>query len=161
MIPGLAAIRNTATETAIRLTVSLLLYCAPVTKWPYIKNGVGWYDLTEGDWVYSHETFLPGHRYQINVCLKTADGYTFWLDKYYEALFHASVNGTAAEGNTSGSLGLTQQTILAEFACTPPDIYTIMVYDLDAPEPGKTPDYDATTAYPEIYRLDPKFSAKK
>ena len=28
-------------------------------KWYYIKNGIGWYDLTESHWVYENEKFIP------------------------------------------------------------------------------------------------------
>lgn len=122
----------------------------PPEKWPYIKNGIGWYDLTKKDWVYDHETFIPGHEYQINVYLKTEDGYTFYHDKWYDMLFTASVNGTAATGNTTGSSGLTEQIICAPFICQPQELSTVMVY-LDAPMGGKKPDYSATAAYPELY----------
>lgn len=125
--------------------------------WPYIKNGIGWFDLTKGDWVYDHETFIPGHQYEACVYIKTEEGYTFWHDKWMEMLFTASINGVGAEGNTTGSSGLTEQRIAAAFTCQPQEITTVMVYDLDVPVAGKTPDYTVTTAYPEIYRLDPVY----
>ena len=130
----------------------------PPAKWPYIKNGIGWYDLTKGDWVYDHETFIPGHEYEIRVYLKTEEGYTFYLSRYYEMLFTASVNGYGAEGNTSGSSGLYGQTITASFQCQPKTVSTVMLYDLDAPEAGQTPDYSMTVAYPEVYQIDPDYA---
>ena len=129
----------------------------PPEMWPYIKNGIGWFDLTKGDWVYDHETFIPGHQYEACVYIKTEEGYTFWHDKWMEMLFTASINGVGAEGNTTGSSGLTEQRIAAAFTCQPQEITTVMVYDLDVPVAGKTPDYTVTTAYPEIYRLDPVY----
>jgi len=89
----------------------------PPAKWPYIKNGIGWFDLTEGDWVYDHETFILGHEYQVNVYLKTEDGFTFWHDQWLDMLFTATVNGQKAEGNTTTSYGLIEQTIMCSFVC--------------------------------------------
>ena len=114
--------------------------------------------MTKGDWVYSHETFIPGHEYQINVYLKTEDGYTFYHNRYYEMLFTASVNGYGAEGNTTGSSGLYGQTITASFRCEPKTVSTVMLYNLDAPEAGQTPDYSMTVAYPELYQIDPNYA---
>ena len=46
----------------------------------YIKNGIGWFDMNEFDWVYENEYFIPGHEYQVCVYLKTVKssmiGYT-------------------------------------------------------------------------------------
>jgi len=130
----------------------------PQQKPHYIKNGIGWFDLTDYDWVYENETFIPGHEYQINVYVKTEDGYTFWLDKWYDMMFSASVNGAAAEGNTATNLGLTEQTISASFICQPQEISTIMIHNLDAPQAGKTPDYNASTAYPDLYQVDSNYA---
>ncbi|MBE6758241.1 MAG: hypothetical protein E7552_06835 [Ruminococcaceae bacterium] len=126
----------------------------------YIKNGVGWFDVTAFEWVYANEAFIPGHRYAVRVYLKTEEGYTFYHDRWNEMLFTASVNGTGAEGNTNttNNLGLTEQTISAEFLCQPQEVSTVMVYDLDAPRAGETPDYTMTTAYPEVYQLDPNYA---
>ena len=127
-------------------------------KWYYIKNGVGWFDLTESDWVYENETFIPDHEYQINVYLRTEDGYTFYHSKYQEMLFTASVNGYAATGNTSNSFGLYEQIIRASIPCQGKEITTVMVNGLAAPKAGETPDYTVSVAYPEWYRLDPNYA---
>lgn len=92
----------------------------PPEKWYFIKNGVGWFDLTDLDWVYENETFISGHEYQVNVYLVTDDGYTFYHDKWNEMLFSATVNGNTAEGNTTSSSGLYQQTIMSSFLCGQP-----------------------------------------
>lgn len=89
----------------------------PPETWYYIRNGVGWFDLTEFDWVYENDTFISGHEYQVNVYLNTDDGYTFYHDKWNEMLFTATVNGNTAMGNTSGSSGLYEQTIMCNFIC--------------------------------------------
>jgi len=124
----------------------------------YIKNGIGWFDMTENDWVYENEAFIPGHRYEVRVYIKTEEGYTFYLDRWYDMLFTASVNGTSAEGNTTNSLGLTEQTISAEFPCQPQELFTVMVNGLEAPRAGETPDYTVTAAYPDRYRPDPNYA---
>ena len=130
----------------------------PQKKPHYIKNGIGWFDATESDWVYENETFIPGHQYEVCVYLKTDDGYTFYHDKGFEMLFTASVNGFAATGNTTTSDGLINQTIRTSFNCEGKKITNIMVYGLSVPRAGKTPDYTATAAYPEWYQLDPNYA---
>ncbi len=129
-------------------------WATPPTQWPYIKNGIGWFDLTKGDWVYAHETFIAGHEYQVNVYLVTDDGYTFAHDRYYEMLFTVTVNGQAAEGNTSGSNGLYNQTIMSSFLCPKKEITSIIIHDLEAPKAGETPDTAVSPAYPEFYAVD-------
>lgn len=127
-------------------------------KYYYIKNGVSWWDVTVGNWVYEGDAFIPGHRYRVDVRIKTEDGYTFWHDKWYDMLFTASVNGTGAVGNTSGSYGLVEQTISAEFPCEPQVISTVMVNGLEPPRAGETPDYTMTAAYPNLYCPDPNYA---
>lgn len=126
-------------------------------KWYYIKNGIGWFDMTEYDWVYENETFIPGHEYQVRVFLKTEDGYTFYHSNSYDMLFTASVNGFSATGNTTNSWGLTEQTISASFLCEGKKITTVMVNGLSLPQADETPDYTASVAYPEWYQLDPNY----
>jgi len=130
----------------------------PQKKPHYIKNGIGWFDMTDFEWVYENEYFIPGHEYQLRVYLKTEEGYTFYLDKWFEMLFTASVNGFAATGNTATSLGLTEQTVSASFACEGKKISTVMVNGLSVPRAGETPDYTASVAYPEWYQLDPAYA---
>ena len=130
----------------------------PAEKWYYIKNGIGWFDMTDFDWVYENECFIPGHEYQVCVYLKTDDGFTFYHSKDYDMLFTASVNGTAAAGNTTTSWGLTEQTIRASFPCQGKKITTVMINGLSTPKAGEMPDYTASVAYPEWYRLDPNYA---
>ena len=127
-------------------------------KWYYIKNGIGWYDRTESDWVYENETFIPGHEYQINLYLITEDGYEFAHSKYYDPAVTAAVNGYSAESLTTGSDCVRNQQVTCTFQCQPREISTVMIYDLDAPQAGKLPDYDATVAYPEYYQIDPLYA---
>ena len=130
----------------------------PPEKWYYIKNGVGWFDMTEGDWVYEHDTFIPGHEYQINVYLKTDDGYEFKLSKYLDIEFTASVNGFVATGVNNNNDCRTQQTVSGTFTCESKKVTTVMINGLAAPRGGEHPDYAANVAYPEWYRLDPNYA---
>ncbi|MBE6924948.1 MAG: hypothetical protein E7466_06935 [Ruminococcaceae bacterium] len=120
-------------------------------KYYYIKNGIGWFDLTEWDWVYENETFIPGHEYQVRVYLKTEDGYTFWHDKWYDMLFTATVNGQSATGNATTSNGLYEQTISATFPCSPATVSAVAVSGIDAPVAGKTPDYTGQVGNATLY----------
>ncbi len=72
-------------------------------NWYYIKNGIGWFDLTKSDWIYENETFIPGHEYQAIVYLITEDGYEFAHSKGYEPQVTATVNNYDAEAVTTGS----------------------------------------------------------
>jgi len=125
----------------------------PPEQWYYIKNGIGWYDLTKNDWVYEHETFIPGHEYQVRVYLKTEDGYEFAHTKSYEPTVTATVNGNTAVPITTGSDCTWYQQVQYTFTCAQQEISTIMI-SLDAPQAGKTPaEYTGTTAYPDLYQI--------
>ncbi|MBR5306712.1 MAG: InlB B-repeat-containing protein, partial [Oscillospiraceae bacterium] len=106
----------------------------------YIRNGIGWFDMTEFDWVYENEIFLPGHEYQVNLYIETEDGYTFWHNKDLDMLFTATVNGQTAYGNTDSSEGNYYQRIESNFICAENEISTITVNNLEEPQIGKTPD---------------------
>ncbi len=123
----------------------------------YIVNGIGWFDLTSGDWLCSHERFVPGHEYTIYVSLKTEDGYEFKLNKYYEVEYTASINGFVATGDNSLNDGPTAQTVCASFVCQGKVLSSVSVNSLNAPRAGETPDYTPVTAYPEWYVLDPNY----
>ena len=120
----------------------------------YIKNGIGWWDVTEEDWVYEHETFIPGHQYEVNVYLITEDGYEFaYTPKNYENATTATVNGKTAEVEISGGYWSSQRQVEYTFDCQKKEVNAVMIY-LDAPKAGKTPaDYTGTTAYPELYQI--------
>ena len=127
-------------------------------KWYYIKNGIGWFDMTESDWVYENETFIPGHEYQIQVFLKTEDGYEFAHDRWYVPTVTASVNSNASDVMKSGSDGVYEQKINCTFPCQGKKITTVLVNGLATPKAGETPDYTASVAYPEWYQLDPIYA---
>ena len=66
-------------------------------KWYYVKNGVSWWDVTDGgyDYVYENDVFLPGHVYRCEIHVCTEDGYEFVKDLYTdpETWPSATVNG--------------------------------------------------------------------
>ena len=128
-------------------------------KWYYIKNGIGWFDLTESDWIYENESFIPGHEYLVYVYLITEDGYEFaYTSQYYENATTASINGYVGEVNIWEGYWSSQRRVSCSFTCQGKKITTVMVNGLETPKAGKTPDYTATVAYPEWYQLDPIYA---
>ena len=126
----------------------------PPEQWYFIKNGIGWWDVTEENWVYEHETFIPGHEYRAYVYLITEDGYEFaYTAKYYENAVTATMNGNTAEVEIWEGYWARQRRVKYTFTCEQKEVATIILYDLDAPQAGKTPDTTITPAYPEFYEV--------
>ncbi|MBR5524732.1 MAG: dockerin type I repeat-containing protein, partial [Clostridia bacterium] len=92
----------------------------PAEKWYYIKNGIGWYDVTKDDWVYEHEVFIAGHEYRCIVYVDTDDGYEFAHDKWYEIQITATINGNTAAFKEAGSDYAWHQQISCGFVCEEP-----------------------------------------
>ena len=126
----------------------------PPEQWYYIKNGLGWFDVTDYDWVYENETFIAGHEYEVRVYVITEDGFEFAHNNYYEHTVTATVNGNTAEAIVDGSYCVTTQQIEYTFTCEQKEITTIMLYDLDLPVGGNVPDTSVTPAYPEYYVVE-------
>ena len=121
----------------------------------YIKNGIGWYDLTDDDWVYEHETFIPGHEYRAYVYLITEGGYEFaYTAKHYENAVTATMNGNTAEVEIWDGYWAGQRRVKYTFTCEKKDISAVILYGLDAPQGDKIPDREITTAYPELYTVE-------
>ena len=128
-------------------------------KWYYIKNGIGWFDLTESDWVYENEYFIPGHEYLVYAYLITEEGYEFaYTSKYYENATIGSINSFVADVEIWEGYFSSQRRVKCSFTCQGKKITTVMVNGLETPKAGETPDYTATTAYPEWYQLDPIYA---
>ena len=126
----------------------------PPEKWYYVKNGLQWWDSTTGSWeyVYENDTFIPGHTYICQLYLIPEAGFTFATDKYNAPTVTASVNGKTAEIN-EGWTNAGEARVYYTFTCAQPEVNTIMLYNLDAPQAGKTPDAEVTAAYPEYYTV--------
>lgn len=130
----------------------------PPEKWYYLKNGMRWYDVTDGglEDVYEHDVFLAGHQYVCYLYLKTESGYEFLMDLYTdpETWPTATVNGKEAEVADFGSNMMWNQQVSRTFTCTQNMVSTVKVKDIAPPVAGQQPDYTATVAEPELYSLD-------
>ena len=126
----------------------------PPEKWYYIKNGIGWFDRTKGDWIYENETFIHGHEYRCIVYVVAENGFEFVIDLYTnpETWPTATVNGYTAEIDRDWT-NATEARVYYTFTCKQPEINTIILYNLDEPQAGKTPDTEVTAAYPEYYTV--------
>ena len=123
----------------------------------YIKNGIGWIDLTSGNWVYSNETFIYGHEYQVNIYLVTDEGFEFAHSKWYEPTVSATVNNLPASAITTGSECMRNQLVQYTFNCNQKVISHIDL-KMATPRAGKTPaDYKDISLEPEYYVADPNY----
>lgn len=123
----------------------------------YIKNGIGWFDLTKSDWLYSDETFVSGHEYQLNVYLVTDENYEFAHSKRYEPQVTATVNYNTAAAVTSGSDCINNQRVQYVFNCKPKKISQVNL-KMSTPRAGKTPaDYKDISLEPDYYIADPNY----
>ncbi len=120
----------------------------------YVKNGISWWDVTDGgyEYVYENDSFIPGHEYQCKVYLKTEDGFEFANDDGTPTV-SATMNGKVAGVKMFGSNLMWEQEVTYTFVCKQPEVKTVMLYDLDEPKSGETPDTDVTSAYPEYYEV--------
>ena len=125
----------------------------------YLKNGISWWDVTDGgyEYVYENDVFQMGHTYRCEVYVCTESGYEFVMDLYTnpETWPAATMNGAAAELTFSSMSSLTSnQEVACDFACGPMPLSNVMLYNLDAPEGGKEPDYVISVAYPDFYHVE-------
>ncbi|MBQ8541600.1 MAG: hypothetical protein IJ435_09040 [Clostridia bacterium] len=125
-------------------------------KWYYIKNGIGWFDMTDFDWVYENETFIPGHEYQVRIYLATNDGYEFYYNRYYETQVTGTVNGNEAINQTT-SWTPYEQEFGYNFTCSERVINQIVIDDLIVPYQGSRPDLEITVDKPNLYQPDPNY----
>lgn len=116
-----------------------------------VRNGMQW---MTGDWdyVFPNDTFVPGKTYICRLNLVTDDGFAFAQDKDYRPTVTATVNGETAVIEEDWTKAA-EARIYYTFTCQAQEISTIMLYDLEAPAVGKTPDTQVTPAYPEFYTV--------
>ena len=129
----------------------------PPEKWYFLKNGVSWWDVTDGDYdyVYENDVFLPGHDYRCEIYVATDAGYEFVYDNYYDVYPSVTINGKPGELTFSSMSNLMwKQEVAFTFSCEAVEVSNVIVHGIDAPQKGKAPDYTATVAYPEYYQLD-------
>lgn len=126
-------------------------------KWPMINNGMGWWDVTNGDWHYGNKPFVFGHEYQVRVYIQTDDGYELYSKgNYYQSLVTAKVNGQTASLEKV-NMAQYEQTVLYTFECEPKLVTAIEITGIDVPQAGKTPDFAAEVDLPEYYQLNPEY----
>lgn len=93
----------------------------PPEEWYYIRNGVRWYDVTDGGLkdVYDQDTFILGHEYECVVYLtaNVNDEYEFLFDNYKDEYVKATMNGQPAEIKMEGSNLQWYQEVSAVFSC--------------------------------------------
>lgn len=134
----------------------------------YIRNGIGWYDVTADDWIYETDSFVAGHDYQCVVYVQTDTDYEFVQDLYAnpEIWPSGTVNGNEASILKEGSGLIWNQQVRYTFGWTPVTVTGITIADLDAPIVGGHPDvivslgencdllYDATVTWYEYLGND-------
>ena len=127
-------------------------------KWYYVKNGVSWWDVTDGgyDYVYDKDVFLPDHKYQCEVHVKTDQGYEFLMNTKTEppTVPYVIVNGNPGAHTTLYGSGLQfEQEVKYVFNCSEQTLSKVGVIELSQPLAGGTPDYVATTLAPHLYEV--------
>ena len=128
-------------------------------KWYFVKNGVSWWDVTDGgyDYVYENDVFLPGHEYRCEVYVAVEDGYEFVQDLYTdpETWPSVTVNGNPGELTFDSMSGLIwNQEAAYTFPVAPADITSVTVTGLEIPVAGADPDYTAEVDNPYLYEMD-------
>ena len=125
-------------------------------KWYYVKNGVSWWDVTDGgyDYVYENDVFLPGHQYQCEVYVATDDGYEFVNDPYTGVWPAATINGNSATIKQEGSGLMWEQKVSYTFPCEENVVDRIVVDGITAPQKGQAPDYSPILGNTDLYTLD-------
>ena len=121
----------------------------------YIRNGIGWYDLTANDWIYETDSFIAGHDYQCIVYVQTDNGYEFIQDLYANPQIWptATVNGNPATIKNEGSGLIFEQEIRYPFAYEIQNVSYVEVYDIDEPVAGLTPDYSGELGNEALYEF--------
>ena len=102
------------------------------------KNGITWYDSTDGKYVPTTHKFIGGHVYWVEIHLVPETGKTFSDDA------QGSVNNTSI-GTVAG--GGAEIALVYEFpACaqTGEKLTTVSISGIDKPMADKTPDYTGT-----------------
>ena len=126
----------------------------PPEKWYYVKNGVQWWDTTTGsyEYVYEHDTFIPGHTYSCTIYVCVDDGFTFARSNGV-TLLTATLNGNPANIVT-GWTDTWNTRVTYTFTCEENVVDRIVVDGITAPKAGNLPDYTATLGNPDLYQLD-------
>lgn len=127
----------------------------PPEKWYYLKNGVSWWDVTDGgyEYVFEHDVFLPGHQYQCKVYVHTDDGYEFVNDNYADVWPAATINGNTAEIDYDWTNDWNAR-VTYVFPCEENVVDCIVVDGIAAPQKGQAPDYSPILGNTDLYTVD-------
>ena len=92
--------------------------------WWYNKNGIFWYDWTDGRFMYDFDPFIEGHEYEVVINLECFGGNEFSCSRYYETYVKVYINGEEVEDvEQEGSFNIR---ISKTFTCkSAVDIYDI------------------------------------
>lgn len=120
-------------------------------------DGVFWYNVTD-DYAMNpkYHTFELGCEYKVVVDVKTEDGFEFLTEKVGSTYYPAGsgyINGNEADLYTPYD-GRFEQNVQYIFTCKLPEVNTVILYDLEEPVAGETPDTSVTPAYPEYYTVE-------
>lgn len=106
------------------------------------KNGVAWYDVTDGamDYVYENQAFIGGRTYEVWIYLQTTGSNFFAVDGDYATTVVGTVNGYDA--TVAATVGSTQNYLLMRYSFTCEKVVLNEVYvEIASPVIGETPDW--------------------
>ncbi|MBQ7089435.1 MAG: hypothetical protein IJN04_07340, partial [Clostridia bacterium] len=127
----------------------------PPEKWYYVKNGVQWWDTTTGsyEYVYEHDTFIPGHTYSCTIYVCVDDGFIFARSNDGVSLITATLNGNPANIVT-GWTDTWNTRVTYTFTCEENVVDRIVVDGITAPQKGQAPDYSPILGNTALYTVD-------
>lgn len=165
---------NTISQVELTNVREILPYCTPdyfvfcktsgcdIVKYNqgYYKDGVAWYDVTEGKYISSGDPGIEGHKYRIYIYVAVNDGYTF-ATKNNHTTVTAKVNGSAAYVNDYSSAGFAKSekeiSIFFDFPTCAEKQITQASALVASPSAAKTPDFMIDREY-EDYHVDTAYT---
>ena len=125
------------------------------------KNGISWYDVTEGEYLYPDDkesVFVAGHEYKVQMYLETLGDYNFHTE-YDEILAAGWLNGQSAILVKDSEESPRNALILEyTFTCQKETVYGVRIMDLEEPRHGEAPDYSLTLDEPLFVALDENYA---
>lgn len=120
-----------------------------IYQYYYVYKGMGWYDETAKNWMYTDQFFQSGRRYTLHIYLTAEDGYEFDQTSISAKINSKSANVTYDEKDPAHSIVITYT-----FDCEATNVSLIMLNNVNAPVAGESPvDYSISPAYPDYYQI--------
>ena len=119
-------------------------------------GGIVWLrdgDAFTGSVMSDAEKFRPGHTYTVMIDLVTEGGYSFLFEHNNGNYAAVTINGQAATLHIDNCSTASYQ-VCYTFVCEQTAVSSVMLYDLEEPQGGKTPDTQITSAYPAYYVVE-------